>query len=310
MIRINRTGGVIGAASKKDAMPLFQVGTIPIVKRIVITFQQAGIFPIVIITGTQEEEVKYQLSGYGVIFLKLEDCEQPKLFESVKTGLEYLEGKCERVMFTPVNAPMYTADTLASMLSMEGEIITPRYEGQSGHPILLSQSVFPRILAYEGEEGLRGAMKSLADRRVFADVPDPGILCTIHDSRELEERLSEHNRALLHPFIQLGLQKEHTFFNTRVKLLLYLIQDTHSVRGACTQMALSYSKAWDMLNKLEQETGFAVVERRHGGSRGGKTCLTAKGLEFLRTGLTFEDHIFGHAQKEFTCLFRDSGLLS
>ena len=106
MIRINRTGGVIGAASKKDAMPLFQVGTIPIVKRIVITFQQAGIFPIVIITGTQEEEVKYQLSGYGVIFLKLEDCEQPKLFESVKTGLEYLEGKCERVMFTPVNAPM------------------------------------------------------------------------------------------------------------------------------------------------------------------------------------------------------------
>lgn len=310
MIEINRTGGVIGAASKKDAMPLFQVGTIPIIKRIVITFQQVGIFPIVIITGTQEEEVKYQLSGYGVIFLKLEDCEQPKLFESVKIGLHYLEGKCGRVMFTPVNAPMYTADTLASMLSMEGEIITPRHEGIPGHPILLSQSVFPRILAYRGEEGLRGAMESLTDRRVFADVPDPGILCTIHDSRELERRLSEHNRALLHPFVQLGLQKEHTFFNTRVKLLLYLIHDTHSVRGACAQMALSYSKAWDMLNKLEQETGFSVVDRRHGGSRGGKTCLTPKGLEFLRTWLAFEDHMFQHAQKEFTCLFRDSGLLS
>lgn len=310
MIKINRTGGVIGAASKKDAMPLFQVGTIPIVKRIVITFQQAGIFPIVIITGTQEEEVKYQLSGYGVIFLKLEDCEQPKLFESVKMGLHYLDGKCERIMFTPVNAPMYTADTLAAMLAAEGEIVTPRCNGMPGHPILLAQSVFPRILAYRGNEGLRGAMESLTGLRVFADVPDPGILCTIHDSRELEQRLSEHNRALLHPFVQLGLQKEHTFFNTRVKLLLYLIHDTNSVRGACAQMALSYSKAWDMLNKLEQETGFAVVDRRHGGSRGGKTCLTEKGLEFLRTWLAFEDHVFQYTQREFTSLFRENGLLS
>jgi hypothetical protein len=59
---ISRVGGVIAAASKKDAVPLLQVGSISIVKRTVISFQQAGVFPIVIVTGIDEEEVKYQLA--------------------------------------------------------------------------------------------------------------------------------------------------------------------------------------------------------------------------------------------------------
>jgi len=55
-MKISRISGVIAAASKKDAEPLLQIGTIPIIKRIVISFQQAGIFPIVVVTGAEEDE--------------------------------------------------------------------------------------------------------------------------------------------------------------------------------------------------------------------------------------------------------------
>lgn len=302
-MKINRAGGIIAAASKKDAFPLVQIGSIPIVKRLVISFQQAGIFPIVVVTGVDDDELKYQLSGYGVIFLKIEYCEYPKLFESVKVGLRYLQGKCERIVFTPVNVPMFTAKTLQMLLTSEAEIVTPSYQGEAGHPIVFSETVIPDILAFQGEGGLRVALSSMSEKRGFVLVDDPGIRISIHNKEQLEERLAEHNQALLHPMLQLSLRKETTFFNTRVKLLLYLLYDTNSVRSACTAMALSYAKAWDMLNKLEAEIGFRIVERRHGGSKGGRTTLTPEGLHFLRTWMQYEDEIFSFAQSRFTELF-------
>lgn len=309
-MKISRIGGVIAAASKKDAEPLLKIGAIPVIKRIVISFQQAGIFPIVVVTGAQEEEVKYQLSGYGVIFIHNENCEQPELFDSVKIGLQYLYGKCDRIVFTPVNVPMFTPETLTRLLASEGKIVTPSFQRRSGHPIVLSETVIPEIIAYSGSGGLRAAISFMADRRIFIPVNDQGILISVRDSRQLEAHLSEHNQALLHPTVQLSLQKETIFFNTRIKLLLYLIYDTHSVRSACDRMALSYGKAWNMLNKLETEIGYPMVERKHGGRRGGNTTLTVQGMKFLKNWQQLEDNIFRFAQNEFSALFGNSGLFS
>ncbi|MDO4326258.1 MAG: NTP transferase domain-containing protein [bacterium] len=304
-MKINRVGGIIAAASKKAAFPLVQIGSIPIVKRLVISFQQAGIFPIVVVTGADEDEVKYQLSNYGVIFIRDENCECSELFESVKIGLRYLRDKCKRIVFTPVNVPMFTAKTLRLLLASEAEIVTPSYQGAAGHPIVLSDSVIPEILEFQGEGGLRMALASMPKKREFVSVDDPGIRISVRNSEQLEERLAEHNRALLHPMIQVGLRKEAIFFNTRIKLLLYLIYDMNSVRSACTAMALSYGKAWDMLNTLETEFGFLFVERRHGGSKGGRTTLTQEGLQFLRAWMQYEDELFQFGQLRFSELFGD-----
>ena len=91
-MKISRFGGLIAAASKKAALPMLKVGSIPIIKRIVISFQQAGIFPIVVITGADEDAVKYQLSNYGVIFLSFEQTEQLQMLDCIKHGLRYLNG--------------------------------------------------------------------------------------------------------------------------------------------------------------------------------------------------------------------------
>ena len=68
-------------------------------------------------------------------------------------------------------------------------------------------------------------------------------------------------------------------------------------------MALSYSKAWNMLNQLEQELDYAVVERKHGGINGGKTYLTKEGIEFLEKYQQFEQNVHQYAKNEFDRLF-------
>lgn len=308
-MKISHIGGIIAAAGKKNAQPLLQVGTIPIIKRIVISFQQVGIFPIVVVTGVEEDEVKYQLSQYGVIFVQDENCENSELFDSIKIGMNYLYGKCDRVLITPVNAPMFMPETLMKLMETEGDIIVPSYQGCSGHPVLISEEMLPSISGYSGGGGLRAAIESFRDKRTFATVDDPGILMTIHDEEQLNQRLMEHSHALLHPMVKISLQKEVSFFNPRTKLLLYLILDTHSVRKACDKMALSYGNAWNMLNGLEAEIGYPVVERRHGGKRGGNTTLTPQGMKFLVTWQKFEDKVYSYSQFEFKTLFCDTHIL-
>lgn len=308
-MKISKFGGLIAAASKKAALPMLQVGTIPIIKRIVISFQQAGIFPIVVITGVDEEEVKYQLSNYGVIFISNEQPEHPQLLDSVKIGLQYLKGKCDRIAFAPVNVPMFTPDTLIRLKNMTGEIITPSYHGCGGHPVMLSDRVIPEILAYDGGDGLRGAIRSLGAKRVWFPVEDKGVLTSVHNQEQLQARLAEHNNAILHPVIHMSIERENAFFNARLKLLLFLISDTHNMRKACGAMSLSYGKAWDMINQLEIELGYSVVERRQGGKHGGNTMLTDRGTEFLLTYQQFEEEIFHFTQSRFQEAFITTKIL-
>jgi choline kinase len=104
---------------------MLKLGSIPIVKRIVLAFQQAGIFPIVIITGTQEDEVRHELSEYGVIFLKNDNCEDATIFESLKIGISYLQDKCGRIAVAPVNSPMFSPVTLINSLSPVTKLLSP-----------------------------------------------------------------------------------------------------------------------------------------------------------------------------------------
>ena len=308
-MRFGSVGAVIAAASKKDAVPLLKVGSIPIVRRIVLTLQQAGVFPIVVVTGTEELEVIRQVAPLGVVFIKNKECEKPELFSSVKLGLSYLQGKCDRVVFTPVNAPMFFAQTLHTLLASTADIVTPTCNGRGGHPIILQSGVIPQILAYEGPDGLRGAIRQCDCNKQRIAVPDAGILMSVHNEPQLRQHLQEHNASLLAPTVKISIDKENMFLNSRLKLLLFLIADLQSVRQACLHMGLSYQKAWDMTNKLEHELGYAVVSRQHGGKNGGKTCLTEKGRQLMYAFQQYENAVRDFAQQRFDTLFRETGLI-
>lgn len=308
-MKFGSVGAVIAAASKKDAVPLLKVGSIPIVRRIVLTLQQAGVFPIVVVTGADELEVTHQVAPLGVVFVKNTECENPELFSSVKLGLSYLQGKCDRVIFTPVNSPMFFAQTLNTLLSCDADIVTPTYEGCGGHPIVLRSEVIPGILTYEGPNGLRGAVRQCDCTKQRIAVSDEGILMSIHNEPQLRQYLQKHNASMLTPTVRISIDKENMFLNSRLKLLLFLIADLHSVRQACLHMGLSYQKAWDMINRLEQELGYDVVTRQHGGKNGGNTCLTEKGRRLMYVFQQYEQEVSSFARQRFDALFCESGLI-
>jgi molybdate transport system regulatory protein len=77
------------------------------------------------------------------------------------------------------------------------------------------------------------------------------------------------------------LVREKLFFGPGTFQLLQLIDETGSVQLACRRMGLSYSKAWKMLETLDEQLAFKVVERQQGGSHGGRSRITSKGKILL-----------------------------
>lgn len=102
-----------------------------------------------------------------------------------------------------------------------------------------------------------------------------------------QERNPEEARECWYPLVKLQIAKNVRFLGPGCRDLLRLVHRHGSVRLACEEMEMSYSKAWRILNTLEKEAGFPVLCRKTGGKSGGESTLTHQGEELLRR---FEDY--------------------
>ena len=133
--------------------------------------------------------------------------------------------------------------------------------------------------------------------------------CALPILEELKAHLDEHNAAILHPVLHMRMEREAPFLNERLKTLLFLLSDHYSIHKGCACTGIAYSKAWEMINQLERNLGYPVVDRRRGGKGGGGTSLTPEGERFLTAYQAFEETVHLAAQKEFYERFILTGII-
>lgn len=290
-MKLSSTAGIIAASNIKRAHPMYKVGAISIVERIIITLQDAGVFPIAVVTSDLDKELQYRLQKYGVVFLKHPNPEDSQLFSAFTLGMEFFKLTNEKVLCTPVNTPMFSSETVRILIdNSDGNVALPSFCGRCGHPVLIPSSLIDSLTSYKGPDGLKGAIKEKGMVKEI-EVDDPGILLSTHRKDDLEKFYNSRSGYLVSPYVPLSIQRELVFFDPRLKLLLFLIDKTHRVSTSASLMRLSFSKAWSLLNTFESEAGFPVVERKQGGHSGGRTLLTQRGQEFFASYLSFEREV-------------------
>jgi molybdate transport repressor ModE-like protein len=285
-------GAVIVAAGMSSRMgdfkPMLNIGSISIAQRIIMTFRQAGVERIVVVTGFNAETLERHLSHLGVVFLRNENYRTTQMFDSAKIGLSYMQGKCHDILFTPVDIPLFTANTVSLLMDSGSELACPCFHGERGHPMLMSSAVAGRLISDSGEGGLQGAISRCGAELELIDSDDPGILHDADTPEDYRALLEYHNSQLIRPELSVSLAKEKPFFDSKIAMLLSQVGETSSVRAACQRMQLSYSSGWNTINAIEEQLGYPVVERSQGGARGGKSVLTPAGRELLRLYELFE----------------------
>ena len=303
------TGAVIVAAGMSSRMgdfkPMLNIGSISIAQRLVATFRQAGVTDIVMVTGYNAQALEHHLANNGIVFLRNERYAETEMFDSARIGLEYLCGKCDNILFTPVDIPLFTSGTVERLLACGAKLACPVCGGQSGHPILISSPVVEVLLRDSGEGGLRGAISRCGVEMERIEVDDAGILHDADTPADYQALLQYHNSQLIRPIVSVSLAKEKVFFDSRSAMLLSLVDETHSVRTACTRMQISYSSAWNMIRTLESQLCCRLIERSQGGSGGGQSVITAEGRALIDAFRRFCEKLQSEAAACFDEFFGD-----
>ena len=302
-----KIAALITAAGMSSRMgefkPMLNIGSISIAKRVIATFRQAGIQRIVMITGYQAQELEHHLSGEGLIFLRNEQYRTTQMFESVKIGLSYLRDKCDAVLMTPVDIPLFTANTVVKLSTSGEKLACPSCQGQTGHPILIHTSLIAGILQDSGQGGLKGALERSSEQMIEIPVDDPGTLHDADTPEDYSALLRYHNSQLIRPVVSVALCRENPFFDETTAMLLTLVDETGSVRAAGKQMKLSYSSCWNKIHTLENELSCRLVARSQGGAGGSASELTQEGKNLLHRYREYEQAVTREAQQLFDRIF-------
>lgn len=304
-----QTAALIVAAGMSKRMgefkPMLSIGSISIAQRVIATLQQSGVSKIVMVTGYNATALERHLSGNGVIFLRNDHYETTQMFDSVRIGLRYLKGKCDRVLFTPVDVPLFTASTVKAILDSGAALACPMCEGKQGHPILIAEPLIQEILLDCGEQGLKGAMDRCSEPLVRIDVEDPGTIRDADTPEDYASLVDYHNSQLVRPVVNVALAREMPFFDSRVAVLLTLIDETSSVRTACQRMQISYSSGWNLIRTLESQLKFSLILRSQGGIGGGMSILSEDGRKLLQLFNDYQNELRTQADILFGKYFKE-----
>jgi molybdenum cofactor cytidylyltransferase len=152
---------------------------------IIYRLQNAGINNIVCIVSEKTYEwAKENISDFKIV---VNPEPEKGMISSVYYGMKNLK-KCDSVMIIPVDHPYVEADTYKSLMIESKKntslIIKPKFNGKSGHPIIIPYELANKITEDDFSTGLNNVIKKSGCKQVYIDVEDNGILKNINKKED------------------------------------------------------------------------------------------------------------------------------
>ena len=290
-----KTGAVILAAGISD------ISKTGMLKQELDTLREAGVAPIAVVIGHDEEGVRKELAHRKVIFVENPRYKTTKMFASIQLGLKALKGHCDRVIIVNGDSPSFSKATLLAISEVDNELTFPMHEGKPGHPFCIDMEQLDNLLSYDGRNGIQGMMKKGLIKAGLVSVDDPGIHMEAKEEKSLRKVLKYQQDVIqsdpIRPEISFSLSRADQFFSEELAALLREIDKCHSMNNACKDLNMAYSRGWKMIKKAEEMLGCSLITKQVGGSKGGGSVLTEEGRRHLSNYEDLREEIIAFAQK-------------
>lgn len=192
--------GILLAAGESKRMvgafkPLLKWGTSTIIETCIDHLRRSRLGEIIVVLGHREAEIRARLAGAGVEFA-INRHYQQGMVSSIKTALSLISPQTDAILIALVDQPMVGPEVINSILSSytdnEKKIALPTYQGQHGHPIIISTDYVDEIMNIpdDSAEGLRLIINAHRDEVLEVPVEARAILDDI-DRPEDYARLSQ-----------------------------------------------------------------------------------------------------------------------
>ncbi|MCX6008320.1 MAG: nucleotidyltransferase family protein [Chloroflexi bacterium] len=162
--------------------PLLDLGGRPVISHVVGTFIGAGIHDVRVVVGYNRDVLTPLLDQMGARSI-VNDNYADGMFSSVLAGVKRLEPAVKAFFILPVDVPLVKPKTIRQLaenyMCNQGKILVPYFGGRSGHPPLIASKFIKGIIDYDGNGGLKGALRQFESETIMMPVPDENILFDI-----------------------------------------------------------------------------------------------------------------------------------
>lgn len=283
--------------------PLMRLGTSTIIENVIQNFQSADVRDITVVTGYKAEVLEKYLAGKGAALCFNYAYADSDMLDSICFGLQQMGEDYDYVLITPGDVPLVKPETIRAMLQCRAEIVRVSLGGKSGHPVMLSKPVARELLHYQQGGGLRSFLEQYRDVTEYVNVDDQGILLkanTAEDYKNLRKLdIENKSNGGLWLDMRVSINKKEFILTPETAQFLKMIDCTCSLRMACSSMYMSYTKGWQLLNRMEDELGYKLVVRIVGGEKGGGSELTSAGRRLLDQYHSFMEELTQVANELF-----------
>src|SRR5213595_734102 len=99
------------------------------------------------------------------------------MFSSIQEGVAQAQG--DAILVLPGDMPFVSPNTVRAVIAAyekKAAIVSPRYRGKRGHPVVLPSSLRDEIRAADSRGTLHDVIHAHTDMRVDVDIDDPGLV--------------------------------------------------------------------------------------------------------------------------------------
>jgi len=172
--------------------PLLPVGSLLVIERAVNTFYDAGITDVRVVVGHKAHLLRPVLERLGVRILENPNYARG-MYSSIQIGVQSLSRQEGAFFLLPADYAFVAPATVKKILEIYNEvktcdIIFPSYQGKTGHPPLISSSLYKEILTTEPEGGLQEILSRVKNAMVI-EIDDPGMMKDLDTEQDYLEAM-------------------------------------------------------------------------------------------------------------------------
>jgi molybdenum cofactor cytidylyltransferase len=166
-------------------------------KRVAGTLIDGGADEVVVVTGVHHDEIAAEVDAWPAFWpvrMVRNDLPGADQLSSIQAGLAFVDHPgVVAVIVALVDHPLVGAATVSRLREAFGRtgapVVRPRCQGRHGHPVLFARETFETLRA-PSPDGAKSVLRRFADRQVWVDVDDEGIVIDIDTPEEYAQALS------------------------------------------------------------------------------------------------------------------------
>jgi CTP:molybdopterin cytidylyltransferase MocA len=167
---------------------LAKVGDRPMIEATVRSLLEGGVSEVVVVVPPGANDVRRAIDHLKGVRVVTNRARERGMFSSIQAGVRAAHG--DPILVLPGDQPWVEPATIAALLARYDEaaaIVSPRFDGKRGHPVVIPAKYRDEILDATDGATLHDVLKAHAGERVDMDVYDRGVVRDVDVPADLGE---------------------------------------------------------------------------------------------------------------------------